>query len=144
LIVTSGKCSGPSRSAQHEQDAQSPLDGAYVIVAPSGEIDAHVAPTFRETLLAAFGQGCRLLAVDLSDVSFLDAAALGAIVGVARELSPASIALIVPDESLARVFAICGLDRVLSIHGSLEGVLAAQPAPSAGRRALYGRDALPG
>jgi len=132
LIVTPGGRPGPSPEAQHPRDARWPRDGAC-IVAPTGEIDAHVAPLLREALLAALGQGCGALVIDLSDVSFLDAAALGAIVGVARELGPATVALIVPDENLAKVFAICGLDRVLSIHGSLDEVLAARLAPAAGR-----------
>jgi len=93
-------------------------DAQCAIVAPVGEIDAHNAAVFRNALLNAHRRVGGLLVVDLSDVSFIDAAALGAIVGVARELGPAAVALVVPHENLAKIFRICGLDRVLSIFAS--------------------------
>ncbi len=112
--------------ARRALDAGSARNGPCAVVAPSGEIDVCAAPMFRDALLAAREHGCDRLVVDLSDVSFIDAAALGVIVGVARDLGPEAVALVVPHENLATTFKICGLERVLGIYSSRDEALAAQ------------------
>jgi anti-sigma B factor antagonist len=111
---------------QHRRGARSAGDETYAVVAPSGEIDISAAPVLREALLAAHARRPGLLLVDLSDVSFIDAAALGVVVGVARDLGPAAVALVVPHENVARIFQACGLDRVLGIYRSRAQALAAR------------------
>ena len=55
------------------------LDGDTHVVAVSGEIDLFTAPEFKQQLLGMIESGHPLIALDLSDVDFLDSSGLGAI-----------------------------------------------------------------
>ena len=63
-------------------------DPAYVLVTVAGEIDIATVPALHErlTLLAATG---RAVVVDLDQVTFIDAAGLGALAGAARQAAAA-------------------------------------------------------
>ena len=104
-----------------------------------GELDSHVASCVRDCLAVACDADLRGIVVDLSEVSFIEAAGLGAIVMAARRLGPGAVALVVPHAGLVRIFRICGLDRVLEIYErrdeALEGLIVAAGARRSGRPA---------
>ena len=118
----------------------------YVLVAVAGEIDiASVAP-LRERLrpLAASG---RPLIADLDQVSFIDAAGLGALAGVARLAAEqgASLQVVCARERIRNVFRLTGLDRSIPLARTLAEaleVLAASPQGTlADTEAVCGEDA---
>jgi anti-anti-sigma factor len=93
------------------------------VVVLRGEVDNRSASRFRDVVAAGIEEGVRAVVVDLSAVSFIDGAGLGAIVLAARRLGPGAVALVLPHRGLVRVFRICGLDRLLAICQTREEVL---------------------
>ena len=100
--------------------ALKPATKQATLVILQGEVDLNTAPQLRDAAARSIDQGARAIVVDLSSVSFIDASGLGVIVMVARRLGPGAVALVLPGHGLARIFRICGLDRLLEIHESRE------------------------
>lgn len=98
------------------------------VVCLRGEIDAHTAPRVRDAVDRAFDLGARATVIDLSEVSFIDAAGLGVIVVAARRRGPDAVALVCPHRSIVRVFRICGLDRLLDLYDTREQAVRRLPA----------------
>ncbi len=103
----------------------------YVLVAVAGEIDIATVAPLREHLrpLAASG---RPLIADLDQVSFIDAAGLGALVGVARLAAEQGVGLqvVCARDRIRKVFRLTGLDRSIPLARTLAEalqVLAASP-----------------
>jgi len=121
-----------------------------ILVVPRGEVDLCTAPRLRETLTRAIDEGGRVIVIDLSEVTFIDASGLAVIVWAARDLCPDAVALVLPHRSLARIFRICGLECLLRIYGTpVQAVVslqwqatsrtAAQSSPGTGELALIKR-----
>jgi anti-sigma B factor antagonist len=89
--------------------------GGWTIVAVSGELDLYTSPALRTSIHEAAGSGMKL-AVDLTDVSFIDSSGLGAIVGAlkhVRELG-GEFAVVAPsDGPLSRLLSLTGLDQIV-------------------------------
>jgi anti-sigma B factor antagonist len=89
--------------------------GDWTIVAVSGELDLYTSPTLRSSIHDAAAPG-RKIAVDLTDVTFIDSSGLGALVGAlkhVRELE-GSFAVIAPDDGpLSRLLGLTGLDQIV-------------------------------
>jgi anti-sigma B factor antagonist len=111
------------------------LDG-FVIVAVCGEIDLYTAPAFRNEMLAAIGGDSPQLIVDLTDVTFMDASGLTALVDALHHAraSGGSVGLAAPTSGVRKVLGITQLDRVFPVHDTLDG---------ARRHALEQADRLP-
>ena len=77
-------------------------NGDAVVVRLEGEIDLYNAPALREALLDAAGRAPRRLVVDLSEVTFLDSTALGALVQARSALPDGEFALAAPRLELKR------------------------------------------
>ncbi len=97
------------------------------VVVLRGEIDAHTAPRFDEAVSQSFEEGARAIVVDLSEVSFIDAAGLGVAVRAARRRDPGAVVLACPHKGIVRVFRICGLDRLLDIYETREQAVRGLP-----------------
>jgi anti-sigma B factor antagonist len=93
------------------------------VIVLQGEVDLHTAPRFRDALAAAIAEGARALVIDLGAVSFIDSTGLGVIVWAARELGRVSVAIVLSQRGLVRIFRICGLDRLLEIHETRDQAL---------------------
>ncbi len=106
-----------------EVDAISP---GRVVVTPSGELDAYVAPDLRETFHRVIEEGASLLVVDLSDVPFMDSSALGALVGALRRMRErdGELRVLLPQTTARRIFEVTALDQVLATYDSVEDALA--------------------
>jgi anti-sigma B factor antagonist len=92
------------------------LPGGHVAVALSGEIDIITAPEVRDALAGATSEAVTGIVVDLSEVTFLDAAGLGALAGGAyraRHL-PGGLRLVAVPPRVLRLLNITGLDRHLA------------------------------
>ena len=99
--------------------------GDAIVVALTGELDLYNAPALREALLDAAGRAPRRLVVDLSDVTFVDSTALGALVQARSALADGSdFALAAPGLEARRALEVSGLDRHFAVHETVESALA--------------------
>ena len=96
------------------------------IVTVSGEIDLATQGSLRAQLNELVVAGQVDLILDLTDVTFVDSTGLGALIGTRRRVHAfhGSLALVIPDESVMKVFTITGLEKVLAIHDTLDSALA--------------------
>jgi anti-sigma B factor antagonist len=94
---------------------------AHTVLALHGELDMATTPALREQLLTALRRETPPLIIDLSRVSFCDAAGLSLLIGVQRRARLSSIVLsfAAPQPHVARLLLITGLDRGLSVHPTL-------------------------
>lgn len=92
-----------------------------LVITLTGAYDIYRQPELRRALEPA--SDAETLVVDLSQVEYLDSTALGVLAGMRtvrrkNELPPAH--LIVVSEQIRRVLAVTGLDRIWTIHRTLE------------------------
>lgn len=92
-----------------------------MIVYLQGEVDLASAPQLRRGVYDLIDQGHQRIAIDLSDVDFMDSTGLGVLIGALKRLreSDGSLVLAGIKPAVARVFEITGLDRIFTIHVSL-------------------------
>ena len=78
----------------------------------------------RQAVVAAVAEGSRLLALDLSELDFVDSFGLGAVVGALKRVRQrgGELALVCPSSRIRRVFEICDLDRILALHDSIDAL----------------------
>lgn len=105
---------------------------AAAVVAVAGDLDLAAAPQLRTHLVELVDAGAREVVVDLTETTFLDSTSLGALVGGVKRLRSVGgeLSLVCTDRSLVRIFEITGLDRVFSLHRTLEEALAAAALPA--------------
>lgn len=103
-----------------------PAAGARV-VAVGGELDLNAVPELKASVDRALSRGAGTLVVDLSEATFIDSTAIGALAAVHQRLKRAGGALevVCTDQNLLRVFEVVGLSRELSIHATRAAALRA-------------------
>jgi anti-sigma B factor antagonist len=101
-----------------EQDS-----GAVVSVA--GEVDLGTAEELADALRGPTEAGKRVV-LDLSACEFIDSSGLRALLGARSAAAAAggSLALVVADANLMRVFEVASLDSLLEIHPTVDEALA--------------------
>ena len=89
----------------------------HVEVEATGELDVATAWRLRQRVLAAVGEGADCVLLDGSDVSFVDAAGLGALAGMADELARRGVRLELrnPSPALCRLLALTGVPARLRL-----------------------------
>lgn len=92
-----------------------------MVVSLQGEVDLASAPQLRRGLYDLIDQGNHRIAVDLTEVEFMDSTGLGVLIGALKRLREASGTMVLGGirPAVARVFEITGLDRIFTIHESL-------------------------
>ena len=110
-----------------------PEDLRAVRLRLEGELDASNAAPVRRTLRAMLDDGVREVTLDLSDLTFIDAAGLGVLVGAQRlySLHGARIVAEAPRRAVARVFEVTGTDRIFRLPRPVGGEAA--PSVTCGR-----------
>jgi anti-anti-sigma factor len=102
------------------------IDGVPVLQV-HGEIDLYTAPEFRDALQQGVGQDPRALIVDLSDISYIDSAGLGALLAAFKMLSvhDAELYIVTNPQSpgVRRVMEITRLDTLMKLYDSLDDAL---------------------
>jgi anti-sigma B factor antagonist len=98
------------------------LDGERAVLTVNGEVDVYTAPTLREHILTAIGEGARSVVVDLSGVSFMDSTGLGILVGALKRLRQADGALhvVCDSEPVLKIFRVTGLIDVFGVVSSVD------------------------
>jgi anti-sigma B factor antagonist len=90
------------------------LDGNVTLVRLEGRLDATAAPDLQNRLIAAIAEGKTRLAVDLSNVSFVDSTGLGALVFSlkAARRAEGDLRLVAPSAQAMKLLRLTTLDRV--------------------------------
>lgn len=96
--------------------------GAWTVVEPKGEIDLYTAPTLKDELSALVEKGRERLVVNLDGVEFMDSTGLGVLIGALKRCREAGgeLALAAPRETVQKVLRITGLDKVFSLHETVD------------------------
>lgn len=110
LKAAAGPLGGLSVAVSFVQD--------QVVLAMSGEADVLSAPDFRALLDAVIDRGHRLVVLDLDQLVFIDAAAMGVIVGAAARLKSmdSQLALRSPSALVHRVLEIAVLSGQIRVE----------------------------
>lgn len=99
------------------------IEGKTMTVSLCGEIDHHTAKEIREKADAAIiSAKPESIALDLSEISFMDSSGLGLIMGryaLASEIG-AEIFVYKPTDAVARIILMAGLDKIVPIKRSLD------------------------
>ena len=105
------------------QIATTPGSDRYVITV-SGEVDLATSPELDVAIIAAIESDNSSVAIDLTDVSFMDSSGLGVIVRGLKRCREADkdLDLVITNERVLKVFGITGLDQVIPIHASIEDI----------------------
>jgi anti-sigma B factor antagonist len=102
------------------------VDGTAV-VALTGDVDLQSSPTVRQQLLASFDNHTRVV-VDLAGVTYIDSSGVASLVEafqLARKKG-GFFALVSVSPAVMRVLSLARLDRIFSIHPTVEAAVAAQ------------------
>jgi anti-sigma B factor antagonist len=91
--------------------------GDAVVLHQTGDLDAYTAPELRARLHEATDGRARHVVVDLADVTFIDSAGLGALVGAHRRMQEGGgrLSIVRPPPLVARAFELTGLDEVFDL-----------------------------
>ena len=105
------------------QISTTPGSDRYIITV-SGEVDLATSPELDNAIIVAIESGTSSLAIDLTDVSFMDSSGLGVIVRGLKRCREADkdLDLVITNERVLKVFGITGLDQVIPIHDSIEDI----------------------
>jgi anti-sigma B factor antagonist len=98
-------------------------EDAYVL-ALQGELDLYSTPRLVAELEALAPDGAEVV-LDLTDVTFIDSTALGAILLGARKLRQADggIAIVSPGPTTTKLLTMVGIDRVVPVYETTERAL---------------------
>jgi anti-sigma B factor antagonist len=101
--------------------------GGAFLVSLVGELDLHTTPQLQTVLAGLDGHEAEQLVIDLTDVTFVDSAALGALVAEARARSAAGreLILVCDNRATLRVLEVTGVRRLFRIEASLRDAVAA-------------------
>lgn len=96
-------------------------EGIPVIVV-SGEVDLATSPRLRDALLPLANERCRMVVIDLTEVSFLDSTGLSAIVAFHNRFKDhnGELRVVASNPMIKRIFAITALDEVLAVFDSVD------------------------
>ena len=95
--------------------------GSWTVVSIRGELDLSTSVALKDALDVSFGDTAPRIAVDLTEVSFMDSSSLGVLIAClkrARERD-GDIRLVGVQGSPAKVIAITGLDSAFQISDSV-------------------------
>ena len=99
--------------------------GNWTVIEVKGELDLATVPALRERIDAVSDGGAARLAVDLTEVTFMDSSSLGLLVAAlkhARERG-GDLALVGINGSPARVLALTGLDQVFRVADTMDALV---------------------
>ena len=96
--------------------------GDRSVVTLRGEIDVYTAPRLRQALIDLVEGGATQIVVDMSAVDFLDSTGLGVLVGGLKRvrMKEGSLSIVTSQDKILKIFDITGLNKVFSIHGSVD------------------------
>jgi anti-sigma B factor antagonist len=104
-----------------EPSFETHTQGTWTVVNVRGELDLSTSAALRAALDAGLGEGTPRVAVDLTDVSFMDSSSLGILVTCLKETRDrgGELRLVGVQGSPAKVIALTGLDSAFTIEASV-------------------------
>jgi anti-sigma B factor antagonist len=104
-----------------EPSFETRTEGTWTVVNVRGELDLSTSDALRSALDAAFNADPPRIAVDLTDVSFMDSSTLGVLVATLKRAQEreGELRLVGVQGSPAKVIALTGLDSAFAIEGSV-------------------------
>jgi anti-sigma B factor antagonist len=92
------------------------------VVRLEGELDAYTAPALVACLADLERDGVDAIVIDLSQVTFIDSTGLGALVSGYNGAAArgGTVELVASDPRVTRVLEMTSLDRLFTIHASLD------------------------
>jgi len=104
--------------------AKGQLDNGTPVVSVMGDVDVATAPALERTLLDVTSAGAREVIIDLTGCSFLDSRGLEALTAMRARLqrSDRSLALVLSNPSLIRIFRITQVEERFTIYPSLSAL----------------------
>jgi anti-sigma B factor antagonist len=95
------------------------------VVALPAEIDITNTRQVGGELLSAVGSGASAVIADLTATTYCDSSGVGELVRAQRQAAAnqVELALVVPSETVLRVFTVLGLDQLMPIYPSLAAAL---------------------
>jgi anti-anti-sigma factor len=105
-----------------EPSFETSTSGSWTVVTVNGELDLSASEALKAALEAGFGDPAPRIAVDLTEVSFMDSSSLGVFIAFmkrARERD-GDVRLVGVNGSPAKVIALTGLDSAFQMHDSVE------------------------
>lgn len=111
-----------SRDTGDVQVAAPEDDSASVVVRAEGDVDLYTSPELKARIIEATDEGRRDLVVDLTGSTFVDATALGVLVGALRRARTRGrwVAIAAKDPDLKKVFRVTGLDSMFVMAETVE------------------------
>jgi anti-sigma B factor antagonist len=104
-------------------------NGHGVVLRVGGEVDLSTSPQLHAKLvdLVEVGEAGSVV-VDLTPVAFMDSTGLSVLLAAHKRARAdgGGIRLVCPEGPVLRVLRLTGMDKVLSVHGSLAQAVAAQ------------------
>jgi anti-sigma B factor antagonist len=96
---------------------QTASSGSWTVVRVAGELDLHTSPQLRDHVLAALGEPPVRIALDLSEVDFMDSSSLGMLITCLKRVRERDgrFVLIGVAGSPMKVLSLTGLDRVFDL-----------------------------
>jgi anti-anti-sigma factor len=93
------------------------LQSGTADIAAHGEIDLATVNTFRSAITDALAAGAQHLVLHLEGVTYLDSSGLGTLIGAHKRVaaSGGTMTIRCTQPRILRLFAITGLDRVLTV-----------------------------
>ncbi|MDA8370916.1 MAG: STAS domain-containing protein [Nocardiopsaceae bacterium] len=102
-------------------------EGDVVVVTPAGDLDAVTSPGLAAVLEPILGaeDPCRGVVIDFSKVGFCDSRCIGVLVSSYRHARDRGIGLAVsaPQRTVHRLFAIAGIDQVITIEDDTQDAM---------------------
>ena len=97
----------------------------FAVVSASGELDLYSAERLEARIEEADTVGADTVLVDLSEISFIDSTALGALVRESKRLEGRghTLVLVTNDPRTRRIVEVAGLKRVLRTYATLQDAL---------------------
>ncbi len=104
------------------------LDNGTPVVSVMGDVDVETAPSLERTLLDVTSAGAPEVIIDLTGCSFLDSRGLEALTAMRERLvrSDRSLALVLSNPSLMRIFQITQVEEWFDIYPSLSALRASK------------------
>jgi anti-sigma B factor antagonist len=92
-----------------------------------GEIDVYTAPRLRQAIIDLVEGGATHIVIDMGAVDFLDSTGLGVLVGGLKrvKVQDGELAIVTSQDKILKIFDITGLNKVFSIHDSLDAAVGA-------------------
>ena len=102
-------------------------DGLSTVVAAHGELDVLTAASLRTAIGSVIDDGHAHLVLDASGITFMDSTGIGVLVIAQRRTraSDGSFAIAGAQARTLRTLSLTGLDRVFSLHDTVEEAQAA-------------------